>query len=272
MGFIEEAKELLEKELSFKKRKSGFELVNSKNLARLKKEFKKMHDAAYEIQEIFSSLEEKEAPEAKNKASKRKVAFGLGSDEKKKKCSKKALDEEEREKRNAYQREYMRKKHGYKARDKKKAEKKPEKKLTPSERMKAYWKKRKAGELPEQTEAEEEEDDEEESEEEPEENDAIIDDRIKVKLQENVDRLSKLQEKVQGEIKGALSFNAQKVLTAIKQGVEKRQAIQDKSGVPFGSMTGALKELEGRGLIKKAEYETYVLIEKSDDIDSKERD
>jgi hypothetical protein len=281
MGFIEDAKELLEKELSFKKRKCGFELINSKSLAKLKKAFAKLQDAANEIQELLVSLEEKEAPEAKTKASKkkakRKVAFGLGSDEPKKKRSKKTpLNVEKKPTRSELIKEDQKRRLKKKLKEKRMEE--PAKKLSPSERMKDYWKKRKARELPEQVEADESEveeiGEEEIEEEEPGIVETIVDDATKAKIKENLARLDKLQEKVQGELQNALSFKAQKALVAMKKGATRLREIAKESKLNYTGLNHILAELEEKGLITKVSFGTYALIEepKENGKYSKERD
>ena len=81
MDFKKEAQLIAEMfEKKAKEEKKGFELINSKHLANLRKEFTKLHDAACEIQEILGSLEEKKVPEDEKKCFVRGASWGLPKD------------------------------------------------------------------------------------------------------------------------------------------------------------------------------------------------
>lgn len=134
-----------------------------------------------------------------------------------------------------------------------------------SEHMRAYWKKRKAEEAGEPEDTDESTDDgTDEGEKKETVADTIVDDAAKAKIKANMARLDKLQKEVQGEIKEALSFNAQKIFGAMKKGAQKRIDIQLNSEVSFGSMTPALNELLEKKLIKKTDYGVYALIEEKE--------
>lgn len=259
---------LLERQVVDRHKSDGTVLFELKKIERLRKHLIAIEDASCAALNLIADTPSKKKPHKVKKKAKK-----VGK-KKKRKCSKTGEGRTPEERR-AYQREYYQRKHSCKPKDKKKPRKNPKKKLSSSERMKAYWKKRKAeeaGEKPEEDDTDEGTDEGTDEDEQKTIADTIVDNAAREKIKENMAKLDKLQEKVQGELKNAISFNAQKILAAMKKGAQKRIDIQINSEVSFGSMTPALNELLEKKLIKKADYGIYKLIEFENGTYSKERD